>query len=128
MLAVQTIIGSAEGDRRNGRSQRRYQGNMAGAQKRVAAIGQANASGQDPDDVALSQAAVPNPTSSVKPVSHCEGAKCPSTANTGPLKRKVCTYVSSEPIGMRPLFKNGTYMSPHTPAPNTASRMRIRFQ
>jgi hypothetical protein len=42
MLTVQTTIGSIEADVRNGRSQSRYQGNTTGAQKRDAAMGQAN--------------------------------------------------------------------------------------
>jgi hypothetical protein len=43
MLTVQTMSSSVEADVRNGNSQRRYHGNTAGAHKRDAAIGQANA-------------------------------------------------------------------------------------
>src|ERR1700732_290740 len=102
MLTVQTMISSVEGDLRNGSSHRRYHGNTAGAHKRVAAIGQANMSGDDSGAVFLSQVAVPNPTSTASPASNCGGATRSSIANTGPLKRKFCTYVPSAPIGMRP--------------------------
>jgi hypothetical protein len=43
MLTVQTTISHVEADVRNGTSQSRYHGNTTGANKRVAAIGQANA-------------------------------------------------------------------------------------
>jgi hypothetical protein len=43
MLTVQTTTSSVEADVRNGSSQRRYHGKTAGAHKRVAAMGQANA-------------------------------------------------------------------------------------
>ena len=43
MLTVQTMISSVEADVKNGSSQRRYHGKTAGAHKRVAAMGQANA-------------------------------------------------------------------------------------
>src|ERR1700733_11919568 len=102
MLTVQTIITSVEGDVRNGSSQRRYQGNTAGAHKRDAAIGQANMSGDDSGAVLLSQVAVTNPASTAIPASNCGGTTRSSIANTGPLKRQFWTYVPSEPIGMRP--------------------------
>jgi hypothetical protein len=44
MLTVQTMISCVEAEVRNGSSQSRYQGNTTGAQKRDAAIGQANIS------------------------------------------------------------------------------------
>ncbi len=74
MLIVHTMIGSVEADIRNGNSQRRYQGNMAGANKRDAAIGQANWSRDHPGSVLLSQAAVANPTSTASPASNCGSA------------------------------------------------------
>jgi hypothetical protein len=43
MLTVQTMISSVEADIKNGSSQRRYHGKTAGAHKRVAAMGHANA-------------------------------------------------------------------------------------
>src|SRR6202022_1967540 len=102
MLTVQRIIGSVEGDIRNGSSPRRYHGNTTGAHKRDAAIGQATTSGDHSGAARLSQVAVTNPTSTASPASNCGGATRSSAANTGPLQRKVCTYVPSEPIGMRP--------------------------
>src|SRR5579864_1165978 len=102
MLTVQTMINSVEGDVRNGSSQSRYQGNTAGAHKSDAAIGQANTWGDNSGDTLLSQDAVASPTSTASPASKSGGATPSSAANRGPLKRKVCTYVSSEPVGMRP--------------------------
>src|ERR1700683_4830644 len=102
MLTVQMMIGSVEADVRNGSSPRRYHGNTTGAHKRDAAIGQANSSADHPAAALLSQVAVTSPTSTASPASNCGGATSSSAANTGPLKRKVCTYVPSEPIGMRP--------------------------
>src|SRR5712692_1051364 len=102
MLTVQMMISSVEADIRNGSSQRRYHGNTTGAHKRDAAIGQANRSGDHSGAALLSQVAVTNPTSTASPASNCGGATRSSVANTGPLKRKLCTYVPSEPIGMRP--------------------------
>src|SRR5579863_1179259 len=102
MLTVQMMIGSVEAEVRNGSSQRRYHGNTAGAHKRDAAIGQANCSRDISRFARRSQVEVANPTSTARPASNCGGATRSSIANTGPLKRKVCTYVPSEPIGMRP--------------------------
>src|ERR1700685_2830833 len=98
------MIGSVEADVKNGSSQRRSHGNTAGAHKRDAAIGQANWFGDHSGAalLILSQVAVINPTSTASPTSNCGGATRSSIANTGPLKRKVWTYVPSEPIGMRP--------------------------
>src|SRR6202140_939543 len=107
MLTVQTMISNVEADVRNGSSQRRYHGNTTGAHKRDAAMGQANMgqanrSGEVSGAALLSQVAVANPTSTASPTSNSGGATRSSAANTGPLKRKLCTYVPSEPIGMRP--------------------------
>src|SRR5579871_5296446 len=102
MLTVQTMSNSVDADIRNGKSHRRYQGNTAGANKSDAAIGQAKTSGRNSGAALLSQAAVTNPASTASAVSGCGGATLSSAANTGPLKRKVRTYVPSEPIGMRP--------------------------
>src|SRR5258707_7807933 len=105
MLTVQTIISIVEADVKNGSSQRRYHGNTTGAHKRDAAIGQANWSGEQSgaallSDALLNKVAVTNPTRTANPASNCGGATRSSAANTGPLKRKLCTYVPSEPIGM----------------------------
>src|SRR3954453_18572062 len=131
MLTVQTIIGSVEADLRNGSSQRRYQGYTVGAHRSDAAIGQANTSGERSGEGLLSQLAVRNPITTGSPAAIC-GANCSSAANIGSLKRQVCTYVTSEPIGMRPCLtnvsRNGTYRSPATAAASTASRTRTRFQ
>src|SRR6185437_9955339 len=127
MLTVQIIIGSVDPDHRNGSSQRRYHGYTTGAHRSDAAIGQANACGEHSGDARLSQVAIRNPTSTGSPAAIC-GATCSSFANTRSLKRKVCTYVISEPIGMRVWSRNGTYRNPTTAATTTASRTRIRFQ
>src|ERR1700692_578911 len=102
MLTVQRMISSVEADIRNGSSQRRYHGNTTGAHTRDAAIGQANMSGDHLRTALLSQIAVTNPTNTASATSNCGGAPGPSAANTGPLKRKLCTYLPSEPVGMRP--------------------------
>src|SRR6185437_15737268 len=128
MLTVQTRINSVEADLKKGSSQTRYQGNTAGAHKRDAAMGQANASGDLSDAALLSHAAVTNPASIASPASNCGGATRLSVANTGPLKRKLCTYVPSEPMGMRPWLRNGTYRSTTTVIASAASRIRTRFQ
>src|SRR5690242_15262681 len=100
MLTVQMMISSVEADIRNGSSPRRYHGNTTGAHKREAAMGQANWAGDHSGAALLSQVAVTNPASTARPASNCGGATRSSAANTGPLKRKVCTYLPSEPIGM----------------------------
>src|SRR5215467_12862327 len=102
MLTVQKMSNSVDADVRNGSSQRRYHGNTAGAKKRHAAIGQANTSGRKSGTLLLCQAAVTNPESTASAVSNCGCATLSSAANTGPLKRKFCTYVPSDPTGMRP--------------------------
>src|SRR5580700_884910 len=109
MLTVQRMISSVEDDVRNGSSQRRYHGNTTGAHKRDAAMGQANWdqsnwSGDDsgPALLVLNHVAVTNPPSTARPASNCGGATRSSAANTGPLKRKLFTYVLSEPSGMWP--------------------------
>src|SRR6266404_4351539 len=102
MVTVHRMINSVVADVRNGSSQRRYQGNTAGAHTSDAAMGQANASGDHSGAALRSQVAVTNPTSTASPANNCGGATRSSAANTGPLKRKLCTYVPSEPIGMRP--------------------------
>src|SRR5579862_530339 len=102
MLTVQTMISSVDADIRNGSSQRRYQGNTAGAQRRAAAIGQANAPGDHSGCALRNQAAVASPTSTASPASNCGGTTRSNAEKTGPLKRNVCTYVLSEPVGIRP--------------------------
>src|SRR5215470_20024011 len=100
MLTLQTMISSVEVEVKNGSSQRRYHGNTTGANKRVAAIGHANASGENSCAAFLSQHAMTNPRTTDTPISNCGGRTWASAANTGPLKRKVWTYVPSEPTGM----------------------------
>src|SRR5581483_11850174 len=108
MLTVQMMIGSVEADTRNGSSQRRYQGNTTGANKRDAAMGQEKMgqTNTSEDDLGtarlLSQLAVANPTSTASPASNGGGATLSRIANTGPLKRKPRRYAPSEPTGMRP--------------------------
>src|SRR5580692_602805 len=108
ILTVQMMIGSVDADVRKGSSQRRYHGKTAGAHKRDAAMGhanmgQANASGDNSWAASLlSQVAVTIPASTARPASNCGGATRASIAKTGELKRKLCTYVPSEPIGIRP--------------------------
>src|SRR5215467_3200054 len=101
MLTVQTMSNSVEPDVRNGSSHRRYQGNTAGAKKSDAAFGQANTSRRNSGTALLSQLAVTKPASTASPVSNCGGVTLSSAAKTGPLNRKFCTYVPSDPIGMR---------------------------
>src|SRR6266481_8265395 len=122
MLTVQTIIGSVEPDRRNGRSQSRYHGYTTGAHRSDAAMGHANASADDAGAVLLIQIAARKPTSTASPTTSCGAATRSSVANTGSLKRKLCTYLPSEPIGIRPWLKNGTYRNPTTTAASAASR------
>src|SRR5438105_13869244 len=74
MLTVQKMISSVEADVRNGSSQSRYHGNTTGAHRRDAAIGQANASGDNSRDARLNQVAVNNPTSNARVGSNCGGA------------------------------------------------------
>src|SRR3954466_6142519 len=110
MLTVQKVISSVETEVRNGSSQRRYHGNTTGAHKRDAAIGHANATGDHFGTARLSQHAVTNPATTAIPASNGGGTTRSSAANTGPLKRKLCTYVPTEPIGMRPRLRNGRLM------------------
>lgn len=91
MLSVQMMIGIVEADRINGNSQRRYHGYTTGAQKSDAAIGQANAPGDNVSDFFLSTNAVSRPTSTAKPATSRGAANRSSVANTGSLKRKLCT-------------------------------------
>src|SRR6266446_8668007 len=102
MLTVQMMIGTVEADRRNGSSQRRYHGYTTGAHKSDAAIGQANASEDHSADLLRIQIAVRKPMSTASPTTNCGAATRSSVANTGSLKRKLWTYLPSEPIGMRP--------------------------
>src|SRR4051794_23790340 len=102
MLTVHTAISSVEGEIRNGKSHKRYHGNTTGANRRDAAIGQANTFGDNSYALARSQLAVSNPTSTATAARIWGGAKCANMANSGPLKRNPCTYVPNEPIGMCP--------------------------
>ena len=76
MLTLQTatIISGVEPNARNGKSHSRYHGNTTGANKRDAAMGQANLSGDKLSDALLSQIAVANPASTASPTSNCGGA------------------------------------------------------
>src|SRR6266481_1116201 len=122
MLTVQTMIGTVEADRRNGSNQSRYQGYTTGAHRSDAAMGHANASEDHAGALLLNQIAVRKPTSTASPTTSCGTATRSSIANTGSLKRKLCTYLPSEPIGIRPWLKNGTYRNPTTTAASAASR------
>src|SRR3981081_1120759 len=98
MLTVQIMRGRMVADRRNGSSQSRYHGYTTGAHSNDAAIGHANAS---PDHIGaffLNQIAVRKPTSTASPTASCGATTRSSVAKTGSLKRKLCTYVPSEPI------------------------------
>jgi len=74
MLTVQRMISNVEVDVTNGSSHRRYQGNTTGANKREAAIGQANAFRDHSGAALLSQVAVISPASTASPASSCGGA------------------------------------------------------
>src|SRR5215469_11144160 len=102
MLTLHTTISRVEADITNGSNHNRYQGNTAGAHKRAAAIGQAKVSSDHLGVVLRSHVAVTSPASSASPANNCGGTIGSSAAKTGPLKRKVRTYVPSEPIGIRP--------------------------
>src|SRR5260370_24251497 len=128
MLMAQRMSGTAEADRTNGNSQRRYQGYTTGANRSDAAMGHANASAEDAGALLLSQIAVTKPTSTASPATSCGVATRSSIANTGSLKRNFCTKVPSEPIGIRPSSTNGTYKSPITTATRAPSRTRTRLQ
>src|ERR1700751_2359363 len=128
MLNVQMMIGSAEVDRMKGSSHSRYHGYTTGAHKSDAAIGQANASEDHSADLLLIQIAVRKPTRTARPATTGGGAARSRVANTGSLKRKFCTYVPSEPIGIQPWSRNGAYMSPTMATARAPSRMRTRFQ
>src|SRR6266478_9953801 len=128
MLKVQIIIGIVEVDLMNGSSHSMYHGYTTGAHRSDAAIGQANASEDHSADLLRIQIAVRKPMSTASPTTNCGAATRSSVANTGSLKRKLWTYLPSEPIGIRPWLKNGTYRSPTTTAASAPSRIRTRLQ
>src|SRR5258708_24551870 len=101
MLKVQTMIGTVEVDFMKGSTHSRYHGYTTGAQKNDAAIGQANASEDPSADFLLIQIAVRKPASTASPATTCGAATRSSVANTGSLKRNLCTYVPREPLGIR---------------------------
>jgi len=107
MLTVQIMIGIEETDRRNGISHNRYQGYMTGANKSDAAMGHASASEDKSADLDLAQVAASKPTSNARPAATWGVITRSKIANTGPLKRKLCKYAPSEPIGIRPRSRNG---------------------
>src|SRR4051812_28309076 len=127
MLNVQTMIGSVEGDLRNGSNQSRYQGYTTGAHRSDAAIGQANEAPEGSREVLLIQIPERNPTTSGNPAAIRDTSRS-KMSKTGSLNRKVCTYVTNEPIGIRPCPRNGTYRSPTKTVAKAASRRRTRFQ
>ena len=112
MLTVQMMIGSVEIDAMNGSSQSRYQGYTTGAHRSDAAIGQANASNDHAAEVLLSHTAVSRPPRTASPTASWGDATRSRAANTGSLKRKLWTYLPSEPIGICPRLRNGMYRSP----------------
>src|SRR5882672_5324209 len=87
---------------------RRCHGYATGAHKSDAAIGQANASEDPSADFLLIQIAVSKPKSTASPATTCGAVTRSSVAKTGSLKRNLCTYVPSEPVGIRPWLRNGT--------------------
>src|SRR6267378_7947882 len=107
MPTVQMMIGRVVTDRRNGSSQSRYHGYTTGAHRSDAAMGHANVSEDHAGALLLIQIAVRKPTSTASPATSCGAATRSSVANTGSLKRNLCTYLPSEPIGIRPWLKNG---------------------
>src|SRR6516165_3530810 len=127
MLTVQIMTGSVENNRRNGRIHSRYHGYTTGAHRSDPAIGQANASEDNAGDPLLSRIAIRKPTSTASATTSCGAATRSSVANTGSLKRKLCTYVPSEPIGILPWLQNGKYRTPTTSAASAPSRIRTRF-
>ncbi len=74
MLTVHRAISRVDAEVRNGSNQSRYHGNTTGANKRDAAIGQANRPGEIAEAAFLSQIAVTNPTSTASPASKFGGA------------------------------------------------------
>src|SRR5689334_3366613 len=107
MLTVHIKIGTVEAERRNGSSHNKYQGYTTGANKSDAAIGQASASEDKSANLDLIQIAASKPASNAKPAATWGVITRSKIANSGSLKRKLCTYVPSEPIGIRPLSRNG---------------------
>ena len=91
MLTVQIMIGIVETDRRNGSSHNKYQGYTTGANKSDAAIGHTSASEDKSADLDLIQIAASKPASNAKPAATWGFVTCSNIANTGPLKRKLCT-------------------------------------
>src|SRR5215469_17024485 len=128
MLTVQMMRGSVGIDRTNGSSQSKYHGNTAGAQRSAAAIGQANASADHVWDLLLKQIAIRMPTKTASPATSCGGATVRNISKTGSLNPNPWMYAPSEPVGIRPWVRNGTYRSANTIAASTASRTRTRRQ
>ena len=91
MLTVQMMIGTVEADRTNGNIQSRYHGYTTGAHRNDAAMGHANASAEHSGALLLSQMAATKPTSTASPAINCGDATRSSIANTGSLKRNLCT-------------------------------------
>src|SRR5581483_2550482 len=128
IVTVQTVSGRVEVDRTNGSSQSRYQGYITGAHKSDADMGQAKASADNSLDLRVIQMAVSKPTSAASAATTCGATSNSSAENRGSLKRNLCTYVASEPKGMRPWSRNGTYRLPQTTAASKPSRTRTRLQ
>src|SRR5580692_11424376 len=91
MLTVQIMMGSVEAVRRNGNIHSRYHGYTTGAHRSDPAIGQANASEDNAGDSLLSRMAIRKPASTASPATSCGAATRSNVANTGSLKRKLCT-------------------------------------
>src|ERR1043166_4766664 len=107
MLAVQIKIGTVEAERRNGSSHNKYQGYTTGANKSDAAMGHASAAEDKSADLDLIQIAASKPASNATPAANWGVTTRSKVANTGSLKRKLCTYTPSEPVGIPPLSRNG---------------------
>src|SRR5437763_10194872 len=91
-------------------------------------MGQANASADQGGDLRPNHPAVTPPASTVKALRTGPGITCPRVENTGALNRQFWTYVPNEPMGTRPLRRNGTYNSPNKAIASIPSRRRTRFQ
>src|ERR1700722_17966521 len=133
MLIDQTISGTVDIERRNGKSQSKYHGYTTGAHTSEAAIGQAHCSASLDSGFLRNHTAVASPRANATPATICGLTRCWSIPNTGPLKRKRCTKVPIEPMGrchpgVRQSGRNGREEATKTSAATKASRMRTRPQ
>src|ERR1700723_3453336 len=99
MLIDQTISGTVDIERRNGKSQSKYHGYTTGAHTSDAAMGQAHCSASLDSGLLRNHAAVASPRASATPATICGLTRCWSIPNTGPLKRKLGKKAPIEPMG-----------------------------